>query len=137
MSDNEVDIEARQIALQLVIHQGLSFEDAYKKAYQFILYEYDKDAHQIREMHQTCFVRYTVERHTNPYGQARAEVHIACTDISGFQVIVMRLKAKDLSTIPSLVEEQARKQIDELLYSSKQKAGRISVKEVNSFNGDF
>lgn len=135
MSYNEVDIEARQIALQLVIHQGLSFEDAYKKAYQFILYEYDKDAHQIREMHQTCFVRYTVESHTNPYGQRRAEVHIACTDISGFQV--MRLKTKNLSTIPSLVEEQARKQIDELLYSGKQKAGRISVKEVNSFNGDF
>lgn len=125
------------MARELFIHKDVTPKQAFDMAQAFVDVQYDPDYRNIITMNQAIYVRYIVERHNSVYGNNRIELHIACTDIKDFKVInVKRYSGTNLG-IPTHVESEARKQIDELLKKDGQRAGIINVREVNSFNGDF
>ena len=126
-----------ELARELYIHKDIAPKKAFDMAQEFVDLQYNTEYRNIRTMSQTIQVRYIVERHSSVYGDGPTELHIACTDIKGFKVLHPR--SKDISgiEIPTLVESKAREQLDELLKKDGQRAGRINVREVNSFYGDF
>ena len=127
-----------ELARELYIHKDIAPKQAFDMAQEFMDLQHNTDYRSIRTMSQTIQVRYTVERFTAVHGNDRIELHIACTDIKGFEVIHIRKGRNQLpSNLEELVEELARNQLDELLKKDGQRAGRINTREVSSFNGDF
>lgn len=140
MTDEEKDKIhlLENMAQELFIHKDVTPKQAFDMAQEFMDLQHNTDYSSIRTMSQTIQVRYTVERFTAVHGNDRIELHIACTDIKGFEVIHIRKGRNQLpSNLEELVEELARNQLDELLKKDGQRAGRINTREVSSFNGDF
>ena len=127
-----------QLAIDLYVNKDITPKQAFDMAQAFVDLQYDTEYRSIRTISRPMYVRYIVQRHTIVSGNHAIEINIACTDIKGFKVIHIRRRESQLpKNLEGFVEEQARNQLDELLYAEGKRAGVINTREVNSFNGDF
>ena len=122
------------LARELYIYNRGNFDPkkAYEQATAFLSYTHDG----MRTIGQNYYVRYTVEHTNGVYTLDNPIIHIACTNIKGFNVIRTTYKGS-ATMMQQFVEEKARQQIDDLLIKDNARAGLIKCNQVSSFNGDF